>query len=65
MEDIIGTILMVFVIGGILTAYFFPSMLAFGKKKDNRIAILALNIFAGWTFFGWIFTLVWSLTKDS
>lgn len=43
--------------------YFTPSLLAY-KKKRNAKAILALNIFAGWTFVGWIIALVWALTKD-
>ena len=44
--------------------YFAPSILAFLRNKQNKIAILALNFFAGWTFIGWVVALVWALTKD-
>lgn len=46
-------------------AYFLPSLIATYKKKKNAGAIFALNLFLGWTFLGWVFALVWSLTQDS
>ena len=46
-----------------LAIYFVPSMV--GRKKRNFTAILLLNIFAGWTFIGWIVALVWAATKDA
>ncbi|MFA5132223.1 MAG: superinfection immunity protein [Candidatus Paceibacterota bacterium] len=44
--------------------YFIPSIIAFNNKKLNRMAVLMLNIFLGWTFIGWVVALVWALTKD-
>lgn len=54
-------ILIIYVIGFCL--YFLPT--AVGWNKRNSMAILALNLFLGWTFIGWVIALVWALTKDS
>lgn len=42
--------------------YFLPTTISFNRDQPNRLAILALNLFLGWTFFGWVVCLVWSLT---
>ena len=42
--------------------YFAPTII--GWKKRNYGAILALNLFLGWTLIGWVVALVWSLTVD-
>jgi hypothetical protein len=47
-----------------LFLYFLPSFVAVKRKKKNVGAILALNFFLGWTFIGWVGSLVWALTKD-
>ena len=44
--------------------YFFPTFLAFKREHNNRTAILALNVLLGWTFIGWVISLVWALAKD-
>jgi hypothetical protein len=46
----------------ILAIYFAPSIMGWDKK--NIAAIIALNLFLGWTFIGWVVALVWSLTKE-
>ena len=45
--------------------YFLPSILAIRKWRYNSAAIIALNIFFGWTLVGWIVSLVWALTSGS
>lgn len=45
--------------------YFVPSFVAFSRRHPHRSWILLLNIFAGWTLFGWIGALVWSLVTPS
>lgn len=45
----------------LLAIYFIPSMV--GWNHRNATAIIALNIFLGWTFIGWVVALVWGLTK--
>jgi len=47
-----------------LAIYFTPTFIAFARKKKNRGAILALNLLLGWSFVGWVASLVWALTKD-
>lgn len=42
--------------------YFLPSVISFNRDQPNRFAILALNLFLGWTLLGWVVSLVWSLT---
>ncbi|HWP59001.1 MAG TPA: superinfection immunity protein [Candidatus Acidoferrales bacterium] len=54
--------LIIFLCLGIL--YFAPALIAASKKKKNAGAIFALNFFLGWTFFGWVFALIWSLTQE-
>lgn len=41
---------------------FLPSIIAFARGHHNRFAILALNVFLGWTLIGWVLALVWALT---
>lgn len=53
---IVITILIIFEI------YFLPTTISFNRDQPNRLAILALNLFLGWTFLGWVVCLVWSLT---
>ena len=45
--------------------YFLPTILAFARSKRDAGAILVLNFFLGWTFIGWIVSLVWALKQDA
>jgi hypothetical protein len=42
--------------------YFLSAYLA--RNHPNFTGILLLNIFAGWTFIGWIIALVWALSSQ-
>ena len=42
---------------------FLPTILAFQRGHDSRMAILVLNLFLGWTGIGWIIALVWAMGK--
>jgi Superinfection immunity protein len=44
--------------------YFLPSLIARGRGKANLEAIFWLNFLAGWTFVGWVVSLVWALSVD-
>lgn len=46
--------ILVFVLGGAI--YLFPSYI--GRKHRNQKAIFIINILLGWTFLGWIVSLV-------
>lgn len=49
----------------ILALYFIPLMVANGRKHQNAMAIGVLNVFAGWTFIGWVIALVWACTGNT
>jgi hypothetical protein len=57
----IQVIILLIIFGG----YLAPAIIAFARHHHNRVAITVLNVLAGWTFFGWIAALVWSLTNPS
>lgn len=41
--------------------YFLPYFIAYSSKHLNREAVLAANLFLGWTVLGWVLCLVWAL----
>lgn len=41
--------------------YFLPSIVAFVRGHPQRWGIFALNFFLGWTFVGWIGSLIWAV----
>ena len=47
---------------GLLALYFVPSIVAHDRGHHQKAAIIILNIFLGWTMFGWVAALVWSAT---
>ena len=47
-----------------LGLYFVPTIIASSRNHRNAGAIVALNIFAGWTFIGWVAALVWACTNN-
>lgn len=51
------------VVIALLCIYFLPAIIAAAKQRTNAFAIFVLNLFVGWTFIGWIGTLVWALTE--
>jgi Superinfection immunity protein len=48
---------------GICT-YFLPTFIAFSRNKSNKISILLLNVFLGWTLVGWIVALIWAVSNN-
>jgi hypothetical protein len=49
-------------IGVLIVAYFFPAIVAMLRGHHNALAIFLLNLFFGWTFFGWLGALIWAAT---
>jgi hypothetical protein len=47
-----------------LTVYFSPTIFAWRKHKRLRRVISVLNLFLGWTIFGWLVLLAWGCTLD-
>lgn len=48
-----------------LALYFLPTLIAFGRHLYSRGGILMLNLFLGWTFFGWVVALIWAVTAPA
>lgn len=48
-----------------LGLYFLPTFIAMGRHLYSRGGIAMLNLFLGWTFFGWIAALVWAITAPA
>ena len=46
----------------LILPYWAPTAIAFARKHPSRGAVLALNLFLGWTFIGWVGAFIWSLT---
>ena len=47
-----------------LAIYFITVIVAFVRKHNNILAISIMTTFLGWTFFGWLAALLWSLNSD-
>jgi hypothetical protein len=45
-----------------IVIYLLPSFIVLARRRNNALAIIALNILLGWTFIGWVVALVWALT---
>lgn len=43
--------------------YFLPTIIAFIRRSNNAGGIFLLNLFLGWTFIGWIISLVWAIAS--
>jgi hypothetical protein len=46
----------------LIIGYFLPALIGFSRKHHQAHAIMALDLFLGWTFVGWVLALVWALT---
>jgi len=47
-----------------LAVYFVPTIIAVARRARNVLGIVLLNIFAGWTFIGWVIALVWAIVDQ-
>lgn len=41
-----------------------PTFIAFSRKHPSKGGVFALNFFLGWTFIGWVISLVWALSDN-
>ena len=49
----------------ILPLYFLPAIIGFRRQHKNATAIFLLNLFLGWSFLGWIVSLIWAFTTSN
>lgn len=47
----------------VLAVYFLPWIVANHRRHHNQTALFCLNLFLGWTLVGWVFALVWALSR--
>jgi hypothetical protein len=48
-----------------LVLLFLPTVIARSRSHPNAGAIFLVNLFFGWTFIGWIVSLVWACARTS
>jgi hypothetical protein len=58
----IGLILLIIIVS--IAVYLIPTFIAFKRGKANKGAVLAINLFLGWSLIGWVVALVWALKVD-
>lgn len=59
------TFLGLFLLGSIFAIYFCPTLIALFRGKRNVWSIGILNFFLGWTFIGWLISLIWAASYES
>ena len=47
-----------------LPIYFVPTIIAAIRKTRNLMTIILLNLLVGWTFLGWVASLVWAIVDE-
>jgi len=63
MEEV-GMLLGFLILGFIISSVFFmPTIIAIKKNHTNKTAIIATNVLVGWTFIGWVYAFIWSLSN--
>jgi hypothetical protein len=43
--------------------YFLPTIIVWNKKHAD--GVIAINLFLGWTFIGWVVALAWACTNEA
>ncbi|WP_299325852.1 superinfection immunity protein [uncultured Helicobacter sp.] len=43
--------------------YFLPSFIALMRHHSDKVLIIVVNVFFGWSVLGWILALGWSLLR--
>ena len=61
---LIGVVIVFFIIIIALALYLLPTIIAAARHKNQFLAICLINIFAGWTFVGWLAALIWAAIKE-
>jgi hypothetical protein len=49
----------------LLAAYLLPALIAICRRHHNKVPIILVNIFAGWTILGWFVAFIWSFTSPA
>jgi T4 superinfection immunity protein len=57
-------LLVFFVLAVSAGIYFLPAIISYKRGKRNHGAICVLNLLTGWSFIGWVASLIWACVKD-
>jgi hypothetical protein len=63
MHDILIVLLVCIVLGFVVFAYFLPTFVAY-QRRCNTAAVLVVNVFFGWTLFGWAAALAMAVSAE-
>jgi hypothetical protein len=63
LQILVGLVLLVLFTIGLVFLYLLPSIIARAKNHPHQYNLCLVNIFLGWTFYGWIACIVWALWK--
>jgi hypothetical protein len=63
--EMVGAILLLIFLAVGLALYFLPALIAGSRHHPNATAIFVLNLLLGWTFIGWVVSLVWSFSRPA
>jgi hypothetical protein len=63
-SKLLGNLTAVLLLGLAVSLYALPTIIAYRRKKRNRIHIAFWNIVFGWTIIAWAIMLVESFTSD-
>ena len=62
---LILTIIVAIILAAIfILLYLLPSFVAIVRKHSHKAAIILINIFLGWSFVGWLVSLIWAFVND-
>jgi hypothetical protein len=61
---LIGGVIVFFIIIITFALYLLPTIIASTRHKHQFLAICLINIFAGWTFVGWLVALIWAAMRE-
>lgn len=59
------TILIVVILFVTVLIYLIPTIIAVKKSHPNKVAIILIDIFLGWSLIGWLGALVWACINPS
>ncbi|MEZ4599573.1 MAG: superinfection immunity protein [Syntrophotaleaceae bacterium] len=58
-----GILLLILVFG---VLYFLPTIIVVcNKQHNNKVGVIIVNFLLGWSFLGWVISLVWSFQKSA
>ncbi len=64
-ENAGGAIGSLILLGLLVAFYAVPSVIAIARDHHNKLPIILVNVFLGWSCIGWVAALVWSCTTPA